>query len=123
MRSGCFCLRDEKPFVECDKLAVAAALERTLGTRHIHEHAPHHLRRHRQKVRPVLPAHLRSIHQSQKGFVNQCGGLKSVAGPLAAHVAVREAAQLRIDQWDQASKRFLVSSAPREQQARDVSGR
>ena len=54
--------------------------------------------------------------------MNQRGGLKAVAGTLAAHIAVREAAQLRIDQWDQAIERFLVSPAPREQQARDVSG-
>ena len=90
--------------------AIAAALERTLGARHIHEHAPHHLRGHREKVRPVLPPHLRRIHQSQIGLVNQRGGLQAVAGPLAAHIAVREAAQLRIDQWDQAIERSLVSA-------------
>jgi hypothetical protein len=36
---------------------------------------------------------------------------------------VREAAQLRIDQWEQAIERSQISAAPREQQGCDVSGR
>ena len=42
---------------------------------------------------------------------------------LATHVAMGEAAEFLIDQWDKAVEGALISLAPRQQQARDFSGR
>ena len=81
----------------------------------IHQDVPHHVRGHAQKLRPVLPVHLRLVHQLQIGFVYQRGGLQGMAPPLHPHVAMGDAAQFAFHLRDQPVQTFAVSSPPAEQ--------
>jgi hypothetical protein len=72
-------------------------------------------------VRAALPGHVLA-DEAQVGFVNQGGGLQSVAGVLAPHVRAGEAVQLLVDVRDQAVERGLVAAAPVLEQPRHFSG-
>jgi hypothetical protein len=82
----------------------------------IDEHAPHQARRDPQKVRPVLPAEAPGLGQAEKRLVHQRRDLQGVSTPLAAHVAARQATQLRLDERHQRLERTLIAVAPGSEQ-------
>src|SRR5713101_5373706 len=86
----------------------------------VNHDAPHQLRGRRDKVGPALPDRLRIINQPQVGFVENGGGLQSVAGALPAHVVVSEPVQFRLHQRKQLLQRSLVSAAPLAEQLGDL---
>src|SRR5215472_2911064 len=87
----------------------------------LHEDAPHHLRRHREKMRTVLPLHLFVVHQSRIRFVDQGGGLQAVAWPLAAHVMASQAPELVVNDRRQAVECARIPRTPGAEQIADIS--
>ena len=69
---------------------------------------------------PILPLHPLVIHQTYIGFIDQGGRLEAVVGALTSHVAVRQAAELRIDDRRQLAEGELVSVAPGTEELTDV---
>jgi len=78
----------------------------------VNHDAPHQLRGRRDKVAPALPDRLRIIDQSQVGFVENGGGLQSVARAFPAHVMMGAPVQFGLHQWEQLLQRAVVSVAP-----------
>jgi len=72
---------------------------------------------------PISPVHPVTIDQPQVRLIDECGGLKSVAGPLSRHVSSRQPPQFFIDDGRQAVERDPVTRAPGEQQSADFDGR
>ena len=46
---------------------------------------------------PILPLHPFVVHEAHIGFIDQSGRLEAVVRTLTAHVAVGQAAELRVD--------------------------
>jgi hypothetical protein len=62
---------------------------------------PHGFCRRGKEMSPVLPLAVLLPDQFQPGFMNESGGLKSLVGVLAGHFVRRQAAQLRVNQWQE----------------------
>ena len=82
----------------------------------VNQYAPHGLRGDGEEVRAVLPTHAALVNESHVSFVDERGGLQSVVGALAAHVAVREPVQLLLNEREQLVERRPVAAAPGEEQ-------
>ena len=67
----------------------------------------------------VLPAYVFQVHQAYVGFVDESGGLQSVAARLASHEALGKPVQLFVNENGQAFQRFFVALFPGVQQKRD----
>ena len=76
------------------------------------QNTAHQLRGYREEMGPILPLHPLVIHQADIGFIDQRGRLEAVVGALTSHVAVRQPAELRIDDRRQLVEGELVSVAP-----------
>src|SRR5215470_7554922 len=92
-------------------LHTGAALD-VAGASMIHQYAPHDLSRNCEEVGAILPLHPLVMHQAHIRFVYQGGRLEGVAGPLALHVVVSQAAELFINDRSQTIQRALISRAP-----------
>src|SRR5262249_36511670 len=110
---------DDRAGLERDMLDVAAAL-RIAAARMVDEDAAHRLSRDGEEVGAVLPVHAPVVDQAHVRLVDQRSGLQAVAGPLAFHVAVREAAKLVVHDRGQPGERALVAVAPGTQERTDV---
>ena len=86
----------------------------------LHQNAPHHLGRDREKVSAILPLHALIIHQPRVGFIHQRRGLQAMTGALRAHIAARQAAKLLIHDGSQFFERAPVSFTPGAEQRADV---
>jgi hypothetical protein len=62
----------------------------------IDQYTPHETRRHRKKVRAVLPLHVLRADQFQVGLVDERGWLERVARAFVPHVAPGDTPQLRM---------------------------
>ena len=82
----------------------------------------HDLRRHAEKVRPILPIDLPLVDEPEVHLVDQGRGLQGVVGPLAPKLARRHATELRVDQRQQLIERSLVAATPIAEQRRDFAG-
>ena len=60
----------------------------------------------------ILPVDVFSSHQADKRFVDESGGLKSVAGTLAAETAARDFAQVRHEQFEERGLGLRISCPP-----------
>jgi hypothetical protein len=69
----------------------------------------------------VLPLHLPDIDEFEIGLVDECGGLQGMPDALVAHVAPRDAAQLRVDHGHELLERPFVPVPPREEQVGHLS--
>ena len=65
------------------------------------ENAPHGFRRRREELCATGPTWLVLSGQAQPGFMNQRGGLESVAGTFARHLVRGQPAQFVIDERQQ----------------------
>jgi hypothetical protein len=110
--------RDDHRVLERYFRDVATAALVVTGARRIHEDPAHRPRGHREEMRPVLPAHLTDVDQPQVRFVDQRGGLKGVAGPLACHVMPGEAVQLVMDERNEPIECTPIAAAPGQEKCR-----
>ena len=81
------------------------------GSSVIHQDATHGSGCNRAKMCRVLPLDLTLIDQSQKGLMDQCGGLQAVIAPLAAQMAIGHLTQLAINLFGQLRRRCLGAAA------------
>jgi hypothetical protein len=65
---------------------------------------------------PVLPGGRALIDQPQEGLVHEASDVEGVAVALAAHVAGRDLAKVRVHERDQATESVRVPTAPRPKQ-------
>ena len=86
----------------------------------VHQDTSHHLRRHAEEVRAVLPIRTVLVHHPQVEFMHQRGGLQSVFVPLMPQEAIRHPAEFVIDQRHQALKSRLIAASPALQQCCDM---
>jgi hypothetical protein len=68
----------------------------------------------------VLPLHAPVVDQPHVGLVDQRGGLEAMAGSLAFHVAMRQAAELGVHDRGQLGECLLIAVAPRTEERTDV---
>jgi hypothetical protein len=76
----------------------AGPLRPAVGACAIHEDAAHHLGRHPEELRAVLPDYTLLIEKPEIGFVHELGRLEGVAARLAPQARHRALAQLRVDE-------------------------
>ena len=86
----------------------------------VHEDTPHQPRRHREKVRAVLPVHLLDIDEPQVGLVDERRGLQAMAAPFTAHASPGDLLQLPLHERNHPAEGRLVAVSPREQQLGDL---
>jgi hypothetical protein len=99
---------------------VLAAPLRGLGTRDVHDDRPHGRRGVRQEMRAVAGVHALRIAQLQVALVDQRRGAQVGIGESAPQPQVRNAAQLGVEQLEEAVQRCPVAGAGALDQLRDV---
>ena len=92
---------------------AAEALAAALSLRVIDQDAAHHLRRHAEEVRAVLPDDALLADEPQVGLVNERRRLQRVLDPFAAEVGRGPPPELVVDHLHQVVARFQVTSDPR----------
>ena len=90
------------------------------AARVIDQDVAHHLRRHREKVRPILPINILRARQPNIRFVDQRRRLQRVTVTLALHVAMRDAPNFVVDERRQPVERGFVTLRPFDQQSGQV---
>src|SRR5262249_44955466 len=90
--------RHDEFLVEVDVRCRAPAFLVAARSCEVDQDAAHELCANREEVSPVLPLHPANIHQSQIGFMNKCGRLKSMPGAFTGHVTARRYMELVVDE-------------------------
>ena len=103
--------------VEGDVLHTRPALY-VMAAGMIDQYAPHHLRRNREEMRPILPFHALVVHQTHIGFIHQGSRLERVAGALALPCSDGPGGEARHTPW--ASARRARSASPSLQARRSL---
>ena len=128
-RQGRLIDRDEQvgSFVRCEvhafernSLQETPALGAQMPTGVVHHDAPHGNRSHSQEVLSVVPGRSRLIDQLEVRLVDERSRAQRSPVSLTAELAVREAAQLLVDDREDAIQHGLVAFADLAQEARDV---
>jgi hypothetical protein len=88
----------------------------------VDQNPAHELGRNRKEMGAVNPAHPVAINQPQVGFVHKGCGLQTVAGSLAAHLPVSQAAKLRKYNRSELIERARLAVAPSPEQGADIAG-
>jgi len=78
----------------------------------VHQNPSHHLRRHTEKMRAILPGHALLADQAQVRFVYQSGGLECVVAPFPPEIGGRAQSQLVVHQREQFLPRLKIASTP-----------
>ena len=86
----------------------------------IDQNPAHDLRRHAEEMRPILPIDLALVDDAQIHLMNQRGRLQGVADSFHPKLARCNAAELRVDEWQQLIKRSAVAATPINEERRDV---
>jgi len=86
----------------------------------VHEDTAHHLRRHREEVRAVLPVGLSLADKSNVRLVYEGGRLQDVPWSLLAKPGRRPAAKLLMDHLNKLITRDDVAATPGAEQSRHV---
>jgi hypothetical protein len=89
----------------------------------IDQDAAHDVRGDTKEMRPILPVDLPLIDEPDEDFVHKGRRLECVASPLLPKLARGNAAELRIDEWQQLIERGPVAATPIAEQCRDVARR
>ena len=87
-----------------------------VAPRVVHQNAPHHLRRHREEMRAILPPHALITHEAHVRLIHQRRRLQAMARTLASHVAARQSVKLLIHDRGQPFERARVAVGPRAEQ-------
>ena len=82
----------------------------------IDKNCAHQLGSDAEEMSTVLPVQVFAIDESKKRFVDERGGLKSVACAFLTHVTMREAPQFLINERHQLVECGPVAVAPIDQQ-------
>jgi hypothetical protein len=93
-----------------------------MRARVIDQDPSHHLRRHAEEVRSILPADPLLTDQPEIRLMDQSGRLQRVIPTLVAQVAGRPPPELSIDQRQQIVPRLEVSPAPGPNEIADRAG-
>jgi hypothetical protein len=99
-------------------LMRGAALGGLMAARVVDQDLSHQARRDGDEVRAILRGGRPSVEEPEVGFVDQGFGFERVRATLAAQVAVRDGAQLVVDERHQRVQRGLVARAPLDEQFR-----
>jgi len=91
-----------------DPLQASASLFCSVGAGIVHQHPPHHVSRHTDKVLAAVPVSILS-RQSKVGLVDQGCCLQRMIGSLIPHVRTGQPMQFSIDQWQQFVRRLGVA--------------
>lgn len=78
----------------------------------IEKDAPHHMRRDREKVRPVLPHNMSLTIETDVRFVDNRGGLHCIAGAKVVDVPAGDLTELALDQWVNVIQGIVVPARP-----------
>ena len=84
----------------------------------IHQNVPHHARRNREEVGPILPVSVRPS-QPQIRFVNQRRGPQRLFRAPRAQTATRNLPQLIVNNGNQMIERVLIAAAQFAEQHRN----
>jgi hypothetical protein len=76
----------------------ATAFHASPAARVIHQHMPHHLRGHREEMRPIPLTHVAMGHQPDKRLLHERGRLHGAILPLAPEMPLGYSMQLRANQ-------------------------
>ena len=104
-----------KPSSSGSKFAPPPLFPSVQLARMIHQNLPHQPGGDSQEMRPVLPVHLRLVHQFKVDLIDQRGGLQGVALALHPHVVLGDAPQFPFNQRDQLVETIPVSGPPAEE--------
>ena len=86
----------------------------------VHQDPAHHLGRHREEVRSILPIRASLVDESKIGLVDQGGRLQNVSPWLAPKPGRRPASQFLVDDHHELIPRGEIASAPCVQKSRHV---
>jgi hypothetical protein len=86
-----------------------------------HQDASHHLSGDSEEVRPILPAYLVLVDESEVNLAHQGRGLEGMSRPFPAEKTGRLAVQLFIDQREQRLQCLRIAGAARDQPLRHLS--
>jgi len=100
----------------------SGTLGRLLFAGVIDKDSAHHLRRHREEVRAILPGDAVLPHEPHERLMHQRGGLQRVVGPFAAQIRAGPPLQLAVDDPRQIVAGLQIATAPCFQQAADRAG-
>jgi hypothetical protein len=109
--------------IERDGPDALAPFSSGMTTGVVDQDSAHHLCGHTEEVRSTPPIDTALIDQPQVSLVDQRGRLQRVSGSLAPKLARRDAAELRIDEWQQLIECTVVAATPITEQRRDAAGR
>jgi hypothetical protein len=93
-----------------------------MGARPIHEDAPHHLGRHREELRAVLPDRAILIHQTKVDLVYEGRRLQRLTRAFAPEECGRSPSELGVHSWDQLIPRLKVALVPCLEKGGDIDG-
>jgi hypothetical protein len=100
------------PFVQHDFESRARTLRGPMCSRVIDENPPHHLRRHAEEMRAILPGDPLLTDQPEIHLMDQCCRLQSVVPTLVAKVGGRSSSELSINERQQIVPRLQVTPPP-----------
>ena len=95
-------------------------LDGAAGTRGVHQHAPHHPCRGREKVGAVLPSDDAPVEESNVGLLHEVCRLPAIALTLARQHPPCHAAKFEVHERGELFESLRVSAAPGLQQAGQV---
>ena len=104
---------------------AATTFDGASGTRGVHQYPPHHPRRGREEVGPVLPSDDAPVEEPNVGLLHEVCRLPPIGLTLARQHPPCHAAKFEVHERGELFQSLLVSAAPRLQQAgqvRDVLG-
>jgi hypothetical protein len=93
-----------------------------VGTCTIDEDTPHHLGRHREELRAVLPDRAILIHQTKVDLVHECRRLQRLTCALASKERRRSAPELIVHNRDQLIPRLEIALVPCLEKGSDIDG-
>ncbi len=96
--------------IEIDALAGAAGLEGVFVPSAVDKDAPHGFGGGGKEMAPTFPGlQLISVNNPQVGFMDQIGGLETLARRFPSHLLGREPAQLLVNQRQQLGRRLGIA--------------
>jgi hypothetical protein len=101
--------RKNKAFVKRNDWPPTATLFSQVSAGVIDQNVPHDLGGNREEVRTILPTRRGLLHQSQVGFVDECGGLQSMVHSFAPHVSCSHLPKFAVNQWHELGCGLLIS--------------
>jgi hypothetical protein len=107
-------------FVEGHARDALTALGRTVTPRVIDEDSAHHLCRHAEKMRAIVPVDVPLIDETQIHLMDERSRLQGMTGPFAAKLTRGDAAQLGVDERKQLMECFGIAATPVAEKRGDV---